>query len=106
MLKSAIYNIYYGNFFKFNYDICWNYNFIQDKKMKFSKIIPVDKFINRALYDKKKGYYLTKNPFGKYGDFITSPGISPLFSEMIAIWIISFWNGNGVGRRLYRVHLG
>ena len=74
--------------------------------MKFSKIIPVDKFINRALYDKKKGYYLTRNPFGKYGDFITSPGISPLFSEMIAIWIISFWNDLGCPKKFNVVELG
>ena len=74
--------------------------------MKFSKIIPVDKFINRALYDKKKGYYLTKNPFGKYGDFITSPGISPLFSEMIAIWIISFWNDLGCPKKFNVIELG
>ena len=29
--------------------------------------------------------------FGKQGDFTTAPKISSLFSEMIAIWIISTW---------------
>ncbi len=74
--------------------------------MSVSKIIPVDKFINKALYDKKKGYYFNKNPFGKNGDFVTSPGISPLFSEMIAIWIISFWKDLGCPKKFNIVELG
>ncbi len=56
-----------------------------------SKKIPIDKFIFNAMYDKNYGYYSKKIPFGKNGDFITSPGISPLFSETIALWIIAFW---------------
>ena len=54
--------------------------------LKEKKAIPLDQFINIALYDKKIGYYMTKNPFGKDGDFITAPLISNLFGEMIAIW--------------------
>jgi cyclopropane-fatty-acyl-phospholipid synthase len=53
--------------------------------------IPIDKFISNVLYDKNYGYYSKKIPFGKNGDFITAPEISFLFSEIIAIWIISFW---------------
>ena len=53
--------------------------------------IPLDKFINSALYDPKKGYYMRTIPFGKQGDFVTSPNISNIFSEMIFIWIISYW---------------
>ena len=51
----------------------------------------VDNFIDSALYDKNYGYYTKKNPFGKKGDFITAPIISPLFSEIILIWVISYW---------------
>ena len=47
--------------------------------LKEKKSIPLDQFINIALYDKKFGYYMKKNPFGKEGDFITSPLISNLF---------------------------
>ena len=56
-----------------------------------NKKISLDKFIYKSLYDKDNGYYIKKNPFGKKGDFITSPNISVLFSEMISIWLISFW---------------
>ena len=41
--------------------------------LKEKKSIPLDQFINISLYDKKFGYYMKKNPFGKKGDFITSP---------------------------------
>ena len=74
--------------------------------MKFSKIIPVDKFINRALYDKKKGYYMQKSPFGQKGDFITAPNISRMFSEMIAVWIVGFWENLGTPKKINLVELG
>jgi len=62
-----------------------------NKYFPTSKKIPIDKFISNALYDKDYGYYSKKIPFGKNGDFITSPGISSLFSEIIALWIVAFW---------------
>ncbi len=74
--------------------------------MRESKIIPIDKFIETALYDNQSGYYSRKNPFGKSGDFITSPGISSLFSEMIAIWIISFWKSLNEPKKFNIVELG
>ena len=54
------------------------------------KILTLDKYINEALYNSKTGYYMKKNPFGLNGDFITSPNISILFSEMIAVWVVHF----------------
>ncbi len=66
----------------------------------------IDSFIEKALYDKKFGYYSQKNPFGKNGDFITAPLISPLFSEMISIWLISFWFKIGKPKNLSFVELG
>jgi len=56
-----------------------------------SKKIPIDEFISNALYDKTYGYYAKKIPFGKNGDFVTAPEVSFLFSEMLALWVISFW---------------
>ena len=68
--------------------------------------IPLDKYINLSLYDKKNGYYMKKNPFGKKGDFTTAPNISRLFSEMIAIWILSFWQNLGSPKTLNLIELG
>ena len=61
------------------------------KFFKNKKSLPVDKFLQNVLYDKKFGYYSSKIPFGIKGDFITAPTISNLFSELISIWIISTW---------------
>ena len=71
-----------------------------------SKTQSLDNFIDKSLYEKKKGYYQRKKEFGPKGDFITSPGISKLFSEMIAIWIISFWENLNKPEKINLVELG
>ena len=68
--------------------------------LKEQKAIPIDQFIDIALYDKKFGYYIKKNPFGKEGDFITSPLISKLFGEMLGVWCISFWESLGKPKKI------
>ena len=77
-----------------------------NKYFKNSKKIPLDKFFDDVLYNEKYGYYSTKYPFENKGDFITAPSISPLFSEMIAIWIISFWEKLNKPNKLNIVELG
>ena len=75
-------------------------------KLKKNCELSLDKFINLSLYNKNSGYYMKKNPFGKKGDFITAPNISRLFSEMIAIWIISFWESLGSPKKFNLIELG
>jgi len=74
--------------------------------LKEKKSIPLDQFINIALYNKKFGYYMKNNPFGKEGDFITSPMISNLFGEMLAIWCVAFWKHIGKPKKILLVELG
>jgi len=74
--------------------------------LKEKKSIPLDQFINIALYDKKFGYYMKKNPLGKIGDFITSPMISNLFGEMLAIWCVAYWQFLGEPKKIVIVELG
>ena len=69
-------------------------------------MLPVDNFFKNVLYDKKIGYYNSKIPFGKTGDFITSPKVSYLFSEIIAIWMISCWETFGKPKNFNIVELG
>ena len=71
-----------------------------------SKELSVDKFLENVLFDKKYGYYSSKIPFGHKGDFLTAPGISDLFSEIIGIWIISAWNTLGKPKKFNVVELG
>jgi len=75
-------------------------------KINRSSSLPLDKFIEFALYDKNYGYYMKKNPFGKEGDFITAPNITRLFSEIIAIWVITFWRSIGSPKKFNLLELG
>ena len=78
-------------------------------KLKFFKkfkSLPVDKFFYNVLYDKKDGYYSVQDPFGSKGDFLTSPKISKLFSEMIAVWIIYTWEIFGKPKNFNIIELG
>ena len=75
-------------------------------KLKKNYSLSLDKFIEFSLYNKNFGYYIKKNPFGKEGDFITAPNISRLFSEMIAIWVISFWQSLGSPKKFNLIELG
>ena len=72
------------------------------RKNKFS----LDKFIEHSLYDKSNGYYMKNNPIGDKGDFITSPEISVLFSEMISIWLVGFWENLGKPKKINIIELG
>ena len=76
--------------------------------MKFKKndLLSLDKFIEECLYNKKFGYYMKNDPFGEKGDFITAPNISILFSEMIAIWVISFWENLNCPKQFNLIELG
>tara|TARA_B100001996_G_C18656853_1_gene591524 strand:- start:213 stop:1256 length:1044 start_codon:yes stop_codon:yes gene_type:complete len=74
--------------------------------VKETQIIPLDKFVENALYNENYGYYSKKNPFGKSGDYVTAPNISFLFSEMIAIWIISYWENLEKPKKFNIVELG
>ena len=75
-------------------------------KIHNNKYISLDKFIDKVLYDKKEGYYMNKNPFGKNGDFTTAPNISILFSEMLAVWCIAFWENLGCPKKINIVEMG
>jgi len=75
-------------------------------KINSSNNLPLDKFIEWALYDKDLGYYMKKNPFGKEGDFVTAPNITRLFSEIVAIWVITFWKSIGSPKNFNLLELG
>jgi NADH dehydrogenase [ubiquinone] 1 alpha subcomplex assembly factor 7 len=77
-----------------------------NKYFSKAKKIPLDEFIANVLYDENYGYYSKKIPFGKYGDFVTAPEISFLFSEMLAIWTVNFWEHLNKPKKFNIVELG
>ncbi len=68
--------------------------------------ISLDKFIKKSLYNKENGYYSKKKFFGSRGDFITSPLISHLYSEMLAIWCVAFWEKLNKPKKIRIIELG
>jgi len=48
-----------------------------------------------CLADPEHGYYRTRNPFGRAGDFVTAPEISQLFGEMVGIFLVIAWQRHG-----------
>ena len=76
------------------------------KKIKSNKgYIPLDEYIKISMYDKNNGYYIKKNPIGRFGDFITAPEISQLFGEMLGIYIIDYWK-NYIKKNFTIIELG
>jgi cyclopropane-fatty-acyl-phospholipid synthase len=49
---------------------------------------------------------MKKDPFGKEGDFITSPNITRVFSEIIAIWVLTFWKSLGSPKKFNLLECG
>lgn len=54
--------------------------------------IPVASYMALALGHPRHGYYVTRDPFGTRGDFVTAPEISQLFGECLAIWCALVWD--------------
>ena len=77
-----------------------------NKIFSMTNPLPLDLYLEKILYDENIEYYQKKNPFGSKGDFVTSPNISNLFSEMIAIWVISFWEGLDRPKKFNFIELG
>ncbi len=52
------------------------------------QLLKISQFIEDALFNKDKGYYIKENPIGKNADFITAPEISQVFGELLAAYIL------------------
>jgi NADH dehydrogenase [ubiquinone] 1 alpha subcomplex assembly factor 7 len=57
--------------------------------------ISVAQFMTMALHDPRAGYYATRDPFGRSGDFTTAPEISQMFGELLGLWIAQCWHDQG-----------
>ncbi|MCB1383673.1 MAG: class I SAM-dependent methyltransferase [Notoacmeibacter sp.] len=55
----------------------------------------VAEYFAACLLDPADGYYTTREPFGREGDFITAPEISQMFGELLAVWAFRNWDAMG-----------
>jgi len=68
--------------------------------------IPVAEFMAMCLYDPKHGYYTTRDPFGREGDFTTAPEVSQMFGELIGVWVAGVWAAMGRPKRVVIAEIG
>jgi NADH dehydrogenase [ubiquinone] 1 alpha subcomplex assembly factor 7 len=68
--------------------------------------ITVADYMAEAVAHPDHGYYMSGDPFGARGDFVTAPEISQMFGELIGLWCADTWQRMGAPEPVYLVELG
>ncbi len=57
--------------------------------------LSVHDFHQLCLHHPRYGYYRMGRVLGREGDFLTAPELSPLFGEMVGVWLVDAWQKQG-----------
>jgi NADH dehydrogenase [ubiquinone] 1 alpha subcomplex assembly factor 7 len=68
--------------------------------------LSVAEYMGLCLGHPVHGYYMTRDPFGARGDFVTAPEISQMFGELIGLWAVTLWHMMGRPEAVQLVELG
>lgn len=68
--------------------------------------LPISRYMSLCLGHPVYGYYVTRDPLGAAGDFITAPEVSQMFGEMIGLWLVQAWADQGCPKNPRLVELG
>lgn len=68
--------------------------------------ISIERYMSICLSHPTMGYYMTRDPFGASGDFVTSPEISQMFGELVGLWGAEAWTLAGSPQPPLLVELG
>lgn len=63
-------------------------------------------FMELALYHPQHGYYRTREPMGRRGDYVTSPEVHPIFGTLVARQLREMWKHMGRPERFDIVEFG
>lgn len=75
-------------------------------RIKADGSISVEAWMDACLSDPQYGYYMTRNPFGRLGDFTTAPEISQMFGELLGLWAGVVWQQIGAPLKVRLVEIG
>ncbi len=64
-------------------------------KIRQDGFMNMGEYMALCLGHPEYGYYMTRDPFGADGDFITAPEISQMFGELIGAWLVDSWKQMG-----------
>ena len=76
------------------------------KLIKSSGPMPVWRYMELCLLHPHHGYYLSRDPLGREGDFTTAPEVSQMFGELLGLWAASAWKAIGSPPLLRLIELG
>ncbi len=76
------------------------------KLIKSSGPMPVWRYMELCLMHPQHGYYISRDPLGREGDFTTAPEVSQMFGELLGLWAASVWKTMGSPSLLRLVELG
>ena len=76
------------------------------KLIKTSGPMPVWRYMELCLTHPKFGYYVSRDPLGREGDFTTAPEVSQMFGELLGLWAASVWKAIGSPQLLRLIELG
>ncbi len=76
------------------------------KLIKSSGPMPVWRYMELCLTHPEHGYYVSRDPLGREGDFTTSPEVSQMFGELLGLWAGSVWKAMDSPSLLRLVELG
>ncbi|MEA2921769.1 MAG: dehydrogenase [ubiquinone] 1 alpha subcomplex assembly factor 7 [Bradyrhizobium sp.] len=68
--------------------------------------MPVWRYMELCLTHPKYGYYVSRDPLGREGDFTTAPEVSQMFGELLGLWAASVWKAMGSPPLLRLIELG
>src|SRR3954467_8329838 len=57
--------------------------------------MPVWRYMELCLLHPEHGYYVSRDPLGREGDFTTAPEVSQMFGELLGLWAASVWKAIG-----------
>ena len=68
--------------------------------------MPVWRYMELCLTHPEHGYYISRDPLGREGDFTTAPEVSQMFGELLGLWIVQCWRDQGAPKSARLVELG